>query len=90
MEKEMKEVCDGIRNKDNVYGDMKREMKEIFERVFTLIPTMKSFLLKFLEENKDYESQLNINIYPGRRNGNNDNNDDGGDDNNNRGGISFY
>ena len=97
MEKEIKDVCEGKRNKDDVYNDMRKEMKVIFIKVFSLLQRMKEYLKEFLYENKDYESQINVNVNFRRNNNNNngndgnngndnfnddDNNDDGNDNNN--------
>ena len=85
MEKEIKNVCDGKKNKDEVFNDMKKEMKVIFLKVFGLLQKMKDYLRQFLNDNKDYESQININLgnYMRFNNNNNNNNNNDNNDNNN-------
>jgi DNA topoisomerase-3 len=62
MEADMKEVCEGRKSADNVFREMKREMRNIFNKVFDCLERMKDFLSKFINDNRDYESQINVNL----------------------------
>lgn len=60
MERDMKDVCEGKLQTTSTFDSMKHSMKQIFKRVFMNTSKMKTFLIKFLNENNDFEQQLNI------------------------------
>ena len=78
MEKEIKDVCDGKRNAIQVFNDMKKDMYNMFVKVFDNVEVLKDVIQGFYNENRDYDMQLN-------GNGGGDGNDGGGG-NNRRGG----
>ena len=98
MEREIKEVSEGLKQKDNIYNEMKRDMLQIYDKVYANLQRLKNYVIKFIDDNPDFDSQiLNLrNQRNNRRNNNNndrdDDDDEGGDDhdgNNGGGGGGF-
>ena len=86
MERDMKEVCEGKKQRNSVFNEMKREMRKLFDRVNDSISRMKQFLEKFLEDNKDYEQQIHVSLnisFNNNRNRYRDNLNNNEDNNNN-------
>ena len=91
MEKEIKDVSEGLRQKDQIYNEMKRDMLKIYDTVFNNLQKLKNNIIKFINENPDFDSQIrNLrNQGNNRRNNRNiydDDDDGGGDGGNGRGG----
>jgi ssDNA-binding Zn-finger/Zn-ribbon topoisomerase 1 len=77
MERDMKDVCLGLKNNVDVYREMKSEMRHIYSNVYERRHLMTEAIRKFLEENSDYERQLGLVQQEMRRNNNNNNNNQG-------------
>ena len=83
MEREIKEVSEGLKQKDLIYNEMKQDMLKIYDKVFGNLERLKNNVIKFIDDNPDFDSQILHLRNQNRRNNrrNNDNNDnDGGDD----------
>ena len=102
MEKEIKDVSEGKRQKDQIYNEMKNDMLKIYDKVFSNLERLKNYVIKFINENPDFDSQIMHlrNQGNNRRNRRNNNDDDeggggngggndGGDDGDNGGGGDF-
>ena len=85
MEREIKEVSEGLKEKDTIYNEMKNDMLKIYDKVYGNLARLKNNILKFIDENPNFETQINNMRNQGRRNVNHDNNnsdeESGGDDN---------
>ena len=84
MEREIKEVSEGLKQKDIIYNEMKQDMLKIYDKVFGNLERLKNNVIKFIDDNPDFDSQIlhlrNQNNRNNRRN-NNDDDEDGDDDN---------
>ena len=96
MEKEIKDVSEGLKQKDIIYNEMKNDMLVIYDKVFNNLQRLKNYIIKFIDDNPDFDSQILHLQNQGRRRNNNDdrggengednyNSDDDNDDNDNRG-----
>jgi DNA topoisomerase-3 len=54
MEKEMKNVADGLKQSEAVYQEMKKEMEKIFDSVMKKTPQMQKFLKDYLNTNNEH------------------------------------
>ena len=100
MEREIKDVSEGLRQKDQIYNEMKTDMLKIYDKVFGNLERLKNYVIKFINENPNFDSQImhlrnQGNNRRNRRNNNDDedgggggngNGNDGGNDGDNRGG----
>ena len=83
MEKEIKDVSEGLKGKDEIYNEMKRDMLKIYDKVFSNLDRLKNYIIKFIDENPDFDSQIMHLRNQGnnrRRNYRNNNDDEDGDD----------
>ena len=58
MEREIKEVSEGLKQKDIIYTEMKRDMLKIYDKVFGNLERLKNNVVKFIDENPDFDSQI--------------------------------
>ena len=87
MEREIKEVSEGLKQKDIIYTEMKRDMLKIYDKVFGNLERLKNNVVKFIDENPDFDSQiLHIGNQNRRNNRRRNNDNDGGDDGDDNGG----
>ena len=86
MEREIKEVSEGKRQKEQIYNEMKADMLKIYDKVFDNLQRLKNYVIKFINENPNFDSQIlhlrnqNNNRRNNRNNNNDDNDGDGGND----------
>ncbi|MCQ2817944.1 MAG: DNA topoisomerase, partial [archaeon] len=59
MEKDITEVANGQKDKDNVLNEMKHEMERIFDSVNANLGNMATFIRKYLADHPNFESDLN-------------------------------
>ena len=59
MEKKLKMVCDGEKDSDSLYLEIKVNMKKVYRKVYDDIDKLKYCLNKILLENDDFEDKLN-------------------------------
>ena len=90
MEREIKEVSEGLKQKDTIYNEMKQDMLKIYDKVFSNLERLKNNVIKFIDDNPDFDSQIlhlrNQNNRNNRRNNNDRGDDDDGDDRGNNDG----
>ena len=84
MEREIKEVSEGLKQKDIIYDEMKRDMLQIYDKVFGNLQRLKNYVIKFIDDNPDFDSQI-MHLRNQRNNRRNNNNNDGGGDDNDDG-----
>ena len=77
MEKEIKDVSEGLKQKEEIYNEMKSDMLKIYDKVFSNLGRLKNYVIKFIDDNPDFDSQI-MHLRNNRRN-NRDNNDDDGE-----------
>jgi len=60
MERDIQAVCNGVKNANETYKEMKNEMENIFKNVLSRVDLMKDFLIKYLQTNKNnsYSTKL--------------------------------
>ena len=80
MEREIKEVSEGLKQKDLIYNEMKQDMLKIYDKVFGNLERLKNYVIKFIDENPDFDSQILHLRNQNPRNNRRNNNNDGGDD----------
>ena len=81
MEREIKEVSEGLKQKDIIYNEMKQDMLKIYDKVFSNLDRLKNNVIKFIDDNPDFDSQI-LHLRNNRNNRRNNNNDRGDDDDN--------
>ena len=86
MEREIKEVAEGLKQKDLIYEEMKQDMLKIYDKVFGNLERLKNYVIKFIDENPDFDSQILHLRNQNNRNNRRNNNDGGDDDGNGDGG----
>ena len=79
MEREIKEVSEGLKQKDIIYNEMKQDMLKIYDKVFSNLDRLKNNVIKFIDDNPDFDSQI-LHLRNNRNNRRNNNNDRGDDD----------
>ena len=84
MEREIKEVSEGLKQKDIIYNEMKQDMLKIYDKVFGNLERLKNNVIKFIDDNPDFDSQI-LHLRNQNRNNRRNNNNDGDDDDNNDG-----
>ena len=79
MEREIKEVSEGLKQKDLIYNEMRQDMLKIYDKVFGNLDRLKNNIIKFIDENPNFDTEMaNLrNQRNNRRNNNNDGDDDG-------------
>ena len=50
MEKEIKDVSEGLRRKDQIYNEMKNYMLKIYDKVFNNLQRLKNYVIKSKNE----------------------------------------
>ena len=83
MEREIKDVSEGLKRKHEIYNEMKRDMLKIYDKVFSNLERLKNYIIKFIDDNPDFDSQIMHLRNQGnnrRRNNRNNNDDEDGDD----------
>ena len=80
MEREIKEVSEGLKQKDTIYNEMKQDMLKIYDKVFSNLERLKNNVIKFIDDNPDFDSQILHLRNQNNRNNNRRNNNDRGDD----------
>ena len=87
MEREIKEVSEGLKQKDTIYNEMKNDMLKIYDKVFNNLQRLKNYVIKFIDDNPDFDSQImHLRNQGNRRNNRDNNNDDDEDGGGNMGG----
>ena len=76
MEKEIKDVSEGLKQKDEIYNEMKSDMLKIYDKVFSNLGRLKNYVIKFIDDNPDFDSQI-MQLRNNRRNNRNNGDDDG-------------
>ena len=85
MEREIKEVAEGLKQKDLIYNEMKQDMLKIYDKVFGNLERLKNYVIKFIDDNPDFDSQI-LHLRNQNPRNNRRNNNDGGDDDDGNGG----